>query len=351
MPKKVIHSFNSGEVTPLLKGRSDFARYFNSCLTLKNYFILPTGIADFRPGTRFIHATKNSGSSQSRLIGFVFNVDIAYILEFGETYIRFYRDGAILGGPYEISSPYLAANLSKIQFTQSADVMYLVDGINRQRKLSRLGDTNWTLTEVVFKNGPFLDANIDEDHTLAPSYPAWATATAYTKNDIVTINGATINPPSYASQTIDNTAVANVGGGLVDIADTAHGYNVGEGITIAGTTNYDGDYIVQAGTTANLIRIVATFVAETPAGTETVQRKAIPVDKGGGLVGIPTDPNTFSVGDLVTLAGFTASGYNASFELHNTTSSTEIVIVAPYVAEFFTGSETIIETQFFKALT
>ncbi len=68
--------------------------------------------------------------------------------------------------------------------------------------------------------------------------------------------------------TLDNSAVVDTGGGLVTIAITAHGMVVGNMIIIAGTTNYDGVHIIRA-VAVNSIDILATFVAETPAGTET----------------------------------------------------------------------------------
>lgn len=68
--------------------------------------------------------------------------------------------------------------------------------------------------------------------------------------------------------TLDNSAAADAGGGLVRIAITAHGMVVGNMIIIAGTTNYDGVHIIRA-VAVNTIDILATFVAETPAGTET----------------------------------------------------------------------------------
>lgn len=58
----------------------------------------------------------------------------------------------------------------------------------------------------------------------------------------------------------------------VGIPCTAHGYTVGDTITIDGTTNYDGTYTVATGTTENKILIDAPYVAETFAGTETIRR-------------------------------------------------------------------------------
>ena len=68
--------------------------------------------------------------------------------------------------------------------------------------------------------------------------------------------------------TLDNTAVSDNGDGTVDIAITAHGQVVGNQVILAGTTNYDGVHAVKA-ISANAITIAATYVAETPAGTET----------------------------------------------------------------------------------
>jgi len=346
MPKKTLFSFGSGEVTPRLLGRVDFDRYFNACQSLVNYFLYVTGDIEFRAGTQLVDKV-DPQSSRSRLIAFVFNVDIAYVLEFSDFVIRLYRDGASLN--YDIVSPYSDVDLNSIKYAQSADVMYLVDGIGPPQKLIRLGDTDWTISEPEFKNGPFLTANLDESLSLNPSYPSWVDATAYKKNDIVNVASTAINPPSYSTQNIDNAAAVNVGGGLVDIPVTGHGYSVGMAVEIEFSVSYDGNFIVQAGTTSNFIRISSVFTAEFFAGTETVRRKAIPVDKGAGLVGIPTNPNSIAINSFVILSGFV--GYNATYTVHNSSTTDEIVIEAPYVAEYFTGSEVVTESIFYKSLT
>jgi hypothetical protein len=58
----------------------------------------------------------------------------------------------------------------------------------------------------------------------------------------------------------------------VGIPCTGHPYSVGDTITIAGTTNYDGTYTAAAGTTTNKIVIAHAYAAETFAGTETTVR-------------------------------------------------------------------------------
>ncbi len=227
-------NFTAGELTPKLAGQVDFKKYNNGVEELQNMTVFPQGGATRRYGSRFVAEVKDSSKS-TRLIPFEFNITQAYQLEFGDQYIRFYKDngqitnasqnitgitkanpavvtvsshgytngtdvwindvggmtevngrrytianvtthtfelsgvdstnyttytsGGTAASVYEISSPYTEAQLYEIQFTQSADVMYIVHEGVSPRKLSRTGHTNWTLSEVNFVKGPFLDDN------------------------------------------------------------------------------------------------------------------------------------------------------------------------------------------------
>ena len=65
---------------------------------------------------------------------------------------------------YSIISPYTSAQAFEVHTTQSADVMYLAHKDIHPKKLSRLSDTSWTLEDVPFTGGPFLDENITDTH-------------------------------------------------------------------------------------------------------------------------------------------------------------------------------------------
>ena len=156
-----LSNFTAGELSPRLDGRNDLAKYSAGCATVENMVIYPHGAAARRPGTTFIAEVKSS-SAKTRLIPFEFSTTQTYILELGNQYMRFYRDnGQILSGgsPFEISTPYLTAELFDIKFAQSADVMYITHPNHQTRKLSRTGHTSWTLTVVDFTNGTYLDTN------------------------------------------------------------------------------------------------------------------------------------------------------------------------------------------------
>ena len=88
-------NFTAGELSPRLDGRTDLGKYFNGVKTLENMVVHPHGAASRRPGTTFVHEVKTS-SAQTRLIPFEFSTTQTYILEFGNTYIRFFKDKGII---------------------------------------------------------------------------------------------------------------------------------------------------------------------------------------------------------------------------------------------------------------
>ena len=158
MPRTTLAltSFVSGEFSAKMDGRTDFDKYSSGAKKLENMLVHPQGAATRRVGTQFISEVKTS-ANKTRLIPFEFSTTQTYMLEFGNTYIRFYKDkGQILdsGSAYEISSPYLTAELFELKFAQSADVMYITHPNHEVMKLSRTGHTSWTLAAIEFTDGP-----------------------------------------------------------------------------------------------------------------------------------------------------------------------------------------------------
>lgn len=154
-------SFSEGEWSPLLKGRVESERYKNALAVCQNYVPLVQGPLTRRPGSYYVAEVKTS-SAKTRLVPFEFSVTQAYILEFGNQYIRFYKDEGQIesgGSPYEISTPYTTADLFDLKFTQSADVLYITHPSYAPRKLTRTAHTAWTLTTITFLDGPYLATN------------------------------------------------------------------------------------------------------------------------------------------------------------------------------------------------
>lgn len=212
-------SFNAGELSPRLHGRVDFGKYVSGVKRMERFIPLKQGPAKRCPGTRFV-AEVDDSTKRSWLLRFQFNVDEAYILEFGDNMVRFFTDhGQVVvsgvaawvtatayvqgdirsnGGVnywckaahtsgagtepgvgaswttvwhpmtstiFEIYSPYSVSDLLdddgslKLSFAQSGDVIYFAHPSYAPYKLSRLGATNWTFAKADFTGGPFQEDN------------------------------------------------------------------------------------------------------------------------------------------------------------------------------------------------
>lgn len=60
---------------------------------------------------------------------------------------------------YEISSPYLEAEIDDVQFAQTADTMYLVHPSHKPRTLSRSGHTSWSISNFAPTADPFTSSD------------------------------------------------------------------------------------------------------------------------------------------------------------------------------------------------
>ena len=178
----VFANFTAGELSPRLDGRTDLGKYFNGCKELTNFVVHPHGGASRRPGTLFVREVKDS-SENCRLIPFEFNVEQAYILEFGDLYFRIHKDGGTVvtgspSAPVEVVTPYAHTELADLKFTQSADVMYLVHPSHPVQKITRTSHTAWTITEVDFRRGPMQDPLLDGSTLTASARTGTPTITA-----------------------------------------------------------------------------------------------------------------------------------------------------------------------------
>lgn len=168
-------SFTGGEISPSLYARTDLQRYANSLKTCRNMIVSAYGGCYNRPGTRFLSATKTSGTKPSRLIPFQFNTEQTYVIELGHLYARFYANGAPLvsgGTPVEITTPYTENDIWGVRFTQSADVLQLVCRGYPPQTLKRLSASSFSFGEYVVYEGPFQPVNPDLAIKLASTAPS-----------------------------------------------------------------------------------------------------------------------------------------------------------------------------------
>lgn len=178
--------FNKGELSNRVKGRVDNQSYYKAYDRASNMLPFPEGATTYRPGTVFVSEVKTS-AKDTILAAFRFSTVQNYVLEFGDQYVRFYRNrGQIESGglPYEVSTPYLEADLRELYFFQSADVFYILHPDYQPRKLVRTSDTSWSLSVLTFTDGPYLPINATATTISISSGVATASASLFQASDV-----------------------------------------------------------------------------------------------------------------------------------------------------------------------
>lgn len=284
-------TFNAGELSPLMSGRVDIAKYGNGCELIENGIPQISGVLTKRPGTRFVLDVTQSTNRQ-RLLSFEFSTTQAFALLFGHNRIRFFADGGVVesspGVPYEIVSPYAASELAQLNFAQSADVVYLVHPSHAPRKLARLGPTNWTLTEVTFTRPPFQDLNVTATTLTASgttgSITVTASASLFTASDVGRNMSIAVIPASFytlwatatsysAAQRVqwEGRVYETAAGGTSGTSPPLHSRGTESDGSVAWTYVGDGTgYFLITGYT-NATTVSATVVQELPITTATTR--------------------------------------------------------------------------------
>src|SRR3990167_1496899 len=230
-------SFFYGELSTLVAGRVEVDEYKQGLESCLGFIPLAQGGVTAAPGTYFAAKVKDS-AAKTMLVRFEFSTTQAYILEFGNLYVRFYRDDAQItqtaqaitavtqanpavvtytgsdtyangdlvrvnavvgmtqlntreftvanvntgantfelsgvdstaytayasGGTVseivELTTAYTTAQLFELQFTQSADNLYIAHPSHKTRKITRTSHTAWTISDITFRDGPYLPIN------------------------------------------------------------------------------------------------------------------------------------------------------------------------------------------------
>lgn len=144
-------SFAAGEISPYVANRVDLDKYKSALLTAQNLVIRPFGGCYRRQGSEFIGKVKYD-DKPTALVAFNAGIDDAYLLEVGYQYIRIWEDGKYTG--IELSTPY--DNVDNLQFTQSADTMFICSGDYPIQCLQRTA-IGWTFKEYEITE-PYYDS-------------------------------------------------------------------------------------------------------------------------------------------------------------------------------------------------
>lgn len=209
-------SFAAGEISPYVANRVDLDKYKSALLTAQNLVIRPFGGCYRRQGSEFIGQVKYD-DKPTALVAFNAGIDDAYLLEVGYQYIRIWEDGKCTGT--ELSTPY--DNVDNLQFTQSADTMFICSGDYPIQCLQRTA-IGWTFKEYEITE-PYYDS---------------ATQAVNKETSFVAPGAYTFTPQITGKYTVE---IIGAGGGGAGTGVQHYSYEYGgDGQTATGTIELQG---------------------------------------------------------------------------------------------------------------
>ena len=155
-----------------------------------------------------------------------------------------YTSGGAVGKIVEVTTTYSVTDIFEINHAQSADVIYLAHKDHEPAKLTRTTATSFTLTDVDFVDGPYLDENITSTtlyasadtgsitvtasaslftsadvgrlirfrEVLEITYSEWEANTSYANNDFVRYDGHVYKQVTGSTQTTNNSPPVHTSG-------------------------------------------------------------------------------------------------------------------------------------------
>jgi len=183
--RRLKHTFTSGELSPLMYGRTDFTGFKNGCKLLLNAMVSVQGPAFRRPGLKFIYDLSaldiDVDYPYIRLIPFERSQETYYCLVFfktntGSIRVCFFNKDQIIdvtgsGGYYiTLDSTW---DIKNFDWAQTLDEIYITQRGLPVKKLVYYGPGHategiWELEDVVFDSEPEVDGS-----------PSWSSDNGY----------------------------------------------------------------------------------------------------------------------------------------------------------------------------
>lgn len=223
--------FTTGEISPEVLARTELDKYQYALKQARNVYIRPYGAVYRRSGTIY-HSACKYADKKAILVEFTYSVELSYMLEIGEGYIRVHKNGEYLG--IELATPYTESDLPKLRFAQSADVMYITSGKYPVKTLSRYAENDWRFG----------------DFDLSQMYydPSMGNIANYNGQEFTTPGNFTFTPTVTGKYTVEVAAAGGGGGGGAFI------YNLSGSGGNGGTGGYiKANKELNAGTQYNVI--------------------------------------------------------------------------------------------------
>ena len=219
MTKVIQSNLSGGEISDAIAARVDIDKYKSAVYKAENFFVQVQGGLTNRPGLEYVAPAKTP-STAVRLIPFEFNTSQTYILEFGNLYMRVYKDGGqVLTGSAKtitgITKASPAVVTSNAHGLANGDDVY-VTGVVGMTELNgrflRVASTATNTFALTDYAGTSINSSGYTTYGSAGSaQKVFELATPYTAADIFALQYVqsadvlTITHPNYAPQDIART--------------------------------------------------------------------------------------------------------------------------------------------------
>lgn len=219
MTKVIQSNLSGGEISDAIAARVDIDKYKSAVYKAENFFVQVQGGLTNRPGLEYVAPAKTP-STAVRLIPFEFNTSQTYILEFGNLYMRVYKDGGqVLTGSAKtitgITKASPAVVTSNAHGLANGDDVYVTGVVGMTELNGRFLRVASTATNT-FALTDYAGTNINSSGyttygSAGSAQKVFELATPYTAADIFALQYVqsadvlTITHPNYAPQDIART--------------------------------------------------------------------------------------------------------------------------------------------------
>lgn len=222
--KTLLRSFAGGEITPELFGRLDLGKFQTGLAKCLNFEIRPHGPAVNRAGFEYVLETKYS-TRESVLLPFIFSTTQAYVLEFGDLYVRIHTEGATVLSTGLAITAITRATTNSVTYTgtdPAADAWMYLAGIGGMTELNgryvKIVNLNAAANtfEMQDLNGNTIDTTNFTAYTSGgTASPVYEIVSPYAEADLSALNITqssdvlTITHPSYQTRELRRSGAAN----------------------------------------------------------------------------------------------------------------------------------------------
>ena len=158
-----------------------------------------------------------------------------------------FTSGGLAKKIVEFYTPYGEDDLAALDYAQSADVLTVTHPNYQPIEISRLSDTSWTVTNPVFKDGPYLDEPINIVNGVKPS-----------ARNVVTTGGTTSSSPSSSADNVFDGVESTV----ARISTFGDSWTVTYTLGTTPATAVCNNYYVQQGGSKGALRAITSWTFE-----------------------------------------------------------------------------------------